>query len=786
MDDRKTVTVSQADACNPKGDHNRGAFLARLVICLFVSSVLAVIAEKIYTYLSWGIGYQIDSSGSITMLRLLILLASGFALCLLIVGGHTAGRAFHRWRWVIGGCFVVFCTIFKLSGSSINSFYILYGADNPMRDVVLGWPRASRADEFAVNTLFAFSQTKNAFQQNNLLLGGVAPTDVAIIKDAPVLGIVELFRPFQWGYLVFGAERGLAFYWSSRLAVLFLISYEFFRLVSRTSEQRENRVLAVVGSVLITFSPLIQWWFAVNNIVEMLVAVFGSIVCLHQYLSNHHTFIRCLWGLAICECAGMFIWSLYPAWQAPLLWVLLVLAIWVIKEHWSTIRMTRADWIVAACLVVVFAMLSCAVAYLSKDTILAMLNTSYPGARRSQGGDRTLLKRMFGDIGSQMGLSNPDATAVESSRMLDFFPLGIVLVVSNIIFKKNNRKIDWLSLALGVICVIMFAFIVIGLPSWMAGLTLLNMSVPNRVFFAFGVVNIILLIRAISTRTWSLKLPVSVFVAFVFAILNTCLALYSYGDFLALPRLRDICCVVLMYVESLAMGILCTTDFQGLRMRAKTMAVRSDSKAIEDRSENLVDNGMTTRQKVHCLTVKVSVVAVAGIVSIFGAMINPVQHGANAVFSQPAIVALQKMVSNERGMVAVVSEDGVSMSSSSMLADLVAANGIPAINTVQVTPRWELWKKLDPHGDCYYQYNRYAFINISATDEKTSLKERIENPAGDQVHVKLTAAELHSLGVTYVISNDDLSQYHDGEYKYIQVSKKYGPLSVWEIVREKN
>ena len=332
----------------------------------------------------------------------------------------------------------------------------------------------------------------------------------------------------------------------------------------------------------------------------------------------------------------------------------------------------------------------------------------------------------------------------------------------------------------------MFAFIVIGLPSWMAGLTLLNMSVPNRVFFAFGVVNIILLIRAISTRTWSLKLPVSVFVAFVFAILNTCLALYSYGDFLALPRLRDICCVVLMYVESLAMGILCTTDFQGLRMRAKTMAVRSDSKAIEDRSENLVDNGMTTRQKVHCLTVKVSVVAVAGIVSIFGAMINPVQHGANAVFSQPAIVALQKMVSNERGMVAVVSEDGVSMSSSSMLADLVAANGIPAINTVQVTPRWELWKKLDPHGDCYYQYNRYAFINISATDEKTSLKERIENPAGDQVHVKLTAAELHSLGVTYVISNDDLSQYHDGEYKYIQVSKKYGPLSVWEIVREKN
>ena len=66
------------------------------------------------------------------------------------------------------------------------------------------------------------------------------------------------------------------------------------------------------------------------------------------------------------------------------------------------------------------------------------------------------------------------------------------------------------------------------------------------------------------------------------------------------------------------------------------------------------------------------------------------------------------------------------------------------------------------------------------------MKERIENPTGDQVHVKLTAAELHSVGVAYVISNDDLSQYHDGEYRYEQVSDKFGPLSIWKVVSEKN
>lgn len=784
MDSSKTVAASQTGACDPHGGYNRKLLLVRLAICVVASAILAIFADKLYAHLSLESGYQVDNSRSIAILRWMILLISGFVLSIVVVGGHQVGRTLHRWRWGIGGCFIAFCTIFKLSGSSINSFYIWYGADSPMRNVVLGWPRTPRTDEFAVNTLFAFSQIENAFQQNNLLLGGVAPTDVAVIKDAPVLGIVELFRPFQWGYLVFGAERGLAFYWSSRLAILFLVGYEFFRLVSRVSEQKENRVLAVVGSALVTFSPLTQWWFAVNNIVEMLVAVFGSIVCFHRYLSNHRTFIRCLWGLAICECAGMFIWSLYPAWQVPLLWVILILAIWVMKEHWGKIHMTRADWIVAACLVVAFAVLSSAVAYLSRDTILAMLNTSYPGARRSQGGDHTLIMRMFGDIGSQMGINNPDIPAVEYSRMLDFFPLGIVIVVINFIFNNKNRKIDWLSLALGVVSVIMFIFIVIGLPLWLAGVTLLNMSVPNRLFFVFGVVNVILLIRAISTRTWSLKLSGSVFTAFVFAVLNTCLAVYSYGDFLALPRSRDICYVLLMFAESFAMGMLCTTNFHGLRTKAMAMVAKDDSHAIEDGSEDLVNAGMKSGLRAQRITVKASAVVIIAIVGIFGGAINPVQYGASAVSAQPAIAALQRLTSNGRGMVAAVSDDGAPMSS--MLADLIAANGIPAVNTVQVTPRWGLWEKLDPHGECYRKYNRYAFINISATDEKSPLKERTENPTGDQVHVKLTAAELHSVGVTYVISNDDLSQYHDGEYRYEQVSDKFGPLCIWKVVREKN
>ena len=78
-------------------------------------------------------------------------------------------------------------------------------------DVVWGTPRIMRTDEYVVGTPLAFSQRYSGYSYFNDLFGN-KPADMFIVKDAPVLALAELFRPFHWGYILFGSSRGLAFY----------------------------------------------------------------------------------------------------------------------------------------------------------------------------------------------------------------------------------------------------------------------------------------------------------------------------------------------------------------------------------------------------------------------------------------------------------------------------------------------------------------------------------------------------------------------------------------------
>lgn len=67
-----------------------------------------------------------------------------------------------------------------------------------------------RTDEYVVGTPLAFSQRYSGYSYFNDLFGN-KPADMFIVKDAPVLALAELFRPFHWGHILFGSSRGLAF-----------------------------------------------------------------------------------------------------------------------------------------------------------------------------------------------------------------------------------------------------------------------------------------------------------------------------------------------------------------------------------------------------------------------------------------------------------------------------------------------------------------------------------------------------------------------------------------------
>lgn len=83
-------------------------------------------------------------------------------------------------------------------------------------ETLIGISRSIRSDEWAVNTPMMISQYFNnaaPFPYFSETIRG-ALTDVFIVYGQPVLNIVEIFRPFHWGYLLLSPAKGLAFFGS--------------------------------------------------------------------------------------------------------------------------------------------------------------------------------------------------------------------------------------------------------------------------------------------------------------------------------------------------------------------------------------------------------------------------------------------------------------------------------------------------------------------------------------------------------------------------------------------
>lgn len=365
---------------------------------------------------------------------------------LLVIGAMIAfgvkpvGMWMHRHRFMLGASVIAACVLLNISGSSLGMWNYWLGHDMST-DVVWGTPRIIRTDEYVVGTPLAFSQSYSGYSYFNDLFGN-KPADMFIVKDAPVLTLAEIFRPFHWGYTLFGSSRGLAFYWSARLVVLFLAAYEFFLCISNDRRQEKHKCVAFVGAILIACAPLVQWWFAVNALPEMLIAIFVSIVCFDRYLGDTETGHRAAYAAVILICAGMFALTLYPAWQISLGYLLAMLILWVVIRHWGQIRVSRKDVVILVGEIALFCVILGSAVMTSWGTIQSMLHTAYPGARQSTGGGLPPLS-LISSVGTlffpfkDYAVDSAATNMVEASRFVDLFPLGIILALFGMVKRKK-------------------------------------------------------------------------------------------------------------------------------------------------------------------------------------------------------------------------------------------------------------------------------------------------------------------------------------------------------------
>ncbi|MDD5022394.1 MAG: hypothetical protein PHR82_09750, partial [Endomicrobiaceae bacterium] len=431
----------------------------------------------------------------------------------------------YKYKYLIGFSVVVFAVVFELNGSSLAMWQ--YSTDSICKEsVLIGKPRWLRGDEWCVYTPILFSQNISDYKYFNDILRGTK-TDMFLFYAQPVKNVMSVFRPFLSGFLIFDMARGLAFYWTAKIVSLFLLSLMFFMMLTNN-----KKLLALLGAIMVTFAPAVQWWFTPNGMVEMLIFGQLSILMLYKYMDNNNFIRRFLYLSAIFICCGGYALTVYPPWQIPFAYVFAGVALWVILENRKQCSIKLKDF-----LSILFFLLLLIISLLyifnkSADTIYALMHTVYPGKRFETGGGMIgELFQSWGNIFFSIKDVLPVSNVCERSSFIDLFPIGLILSLW-VIFKEKTK--DRLLIILLACVVLVGLWCVAGVPKLFAEISLMRMSPANRTLVVFGFVNVMLLIRALSLVKTSMKYNKIIIISTVLTVVAVSCAVSVYGHYLTL------------------------------------------------------------------------------------------------------------------------------------------------------------------------------------------------------------------------------------------------------------
>ncbi len=632
---------------------------------------------------------------------------------------YTALASFvFTYRYALAVLILLLLVLCNVSGSSIG-MWVNSLPDSVNDGLLFGVPRECRTDEWALFTGMTFAQFNDS---TGLLpyIGSVlrgCNTDMFILYGQPVLDLSMIFRPFQIGYLVFGLSRGLSFYWYSRLIFLGLTSFDLGLLLFENKKHN-----AVFFALLVAFSPVVSWWFSINNFVEMLVSFNILILGFNYFFSHAFSTKKVLCTILISQFAGCFILSMYPAWMIPLLYLLAAILIGLfIKNKSSYVFNSRSNIVLITMAVVATALLLIRVIIMSENAISAELSTVYPGSRISTGGGQfltafrypisTLLPFLPSNFNSGLSTGLPD----NLTTFYDFFPLGILLFL----FNSSARK-DPLCRTIFVYVFILSIYCFIGLPYTLAQITLLGKSIPERALVVLSLANLILVFRCVTLidvkRTSNLLI-----IAFVF--------LTSFGvTYLVEENVLSFAVALFVALFSLAALLVFVINSSGIQF------------------------------------------AIIIILCAFiGAFVNPVQQGIACV-QDNSLVSYMRSLSNDN-------PDSRWIASVGWKSNITLFAGVPNLSSTNIYPNYDLWKTLDPYGEKSDVWNRYAHIHVDLTTEKSSF----ELVQVDVVDIHLNLETLKQLNVDFILNEGPLSDSYQTESCHFRYRKKFGDYYIYQL-----
>lgn len=672
----------------------------KLILVAIMSVLIATLCE--YTI------FRISHPEFISKNRIMLV-----SIIIMFIGIHFVFKLrkmyefIHNHRYKIACAFLLFVMIFKYSGSSIVEFNseIQPHIDNARYHTLLGQTRRIRTDEWATSTTYILSQSKTEvpFQYFSDVLRGT-PTDMFTVANSPVLDILMIGRPFQLGFMLFGTDAGLSFYWYARLVAMMLGSYELCLILTK-----RNKKVSLCGMIVITFSAAVQWWYC------MQVLIWGQIVVVlvDKFMTTNKKRNKYLCALGILVSGLSYIFEFYPAWQISFGYVFLALIIWILIKNikYEKYRFTKHDVAVIVITLLCIALLLGRWYMLSKDTLAAEMNTDYPGERNEVGGGALNLYSYFYNI---FFPTEEYLNPCEYSSMLSLFPIPLIL---GLIYVIRNKKDLHFWIPMLVVGGFLSIWCVYGFPEFLAVLTKMSMSTAGRASIPLGTVCIYILIYLIGNFEKDDKL------------INKKLSYVLSGIFI----------LFIIYKAKTTIGF--AEEFHYLD-KFKILLGGEIFLALIFGVLNI------NNEKIKNYTIY-GLIAVA---LITGLGVNPVIRTTDVLYTKPVAIKMQEIKKENPDAIWAVNDAGWYKN------DYAVANGIRTINSTAVYPNFELFEKLlgekAKEEEIRKIYNRYAHVNFEVTDEESN----VELLFADNIAIKVNYKDLQKLNIEYILSTVDLNK----------------------------
>ena len=696
---------------------------------LTISLIISIIISFLFCYFcsfksisNFGFSYNILNE--ITNINFLIrFLIVSFGL--FFVGLHfifdvnKLYTRLYKSRYYIAGAIILFCLIFELNNSSIDVWNLMNDDDCTVSDVIFGKARLERTDECLLITPLSLSQSPKYSYFNEVLRG--TKTDMALIYAQPIKHIVTLFRPFLLGFLFLGSAKGLSFFWIVRLVLLFIVVFELLLLMTD-----KNKILSLFGTLLITFAPVIHWWYTCNGIIEMIIYC-STVVLLFKHYMNSNKFYNKLFMLFVVYiCIGSFILVLYPAWQVPCMYVFLAIFIWMFFENKNNFKFDIKDLFIIIIFTTLLAIAFYCIYDKSKEALDIIRNTIYPGQRNETGGGllaeanincgfATQILRYWGNIFLPLSSKNLSYNPCLYCAFFDLFPIGFIL--SAMVFFKDKNK-DKLLILLSGVFVFLSVWCFIGFPKFLANITLLKVSPSYRTIILWGFLNILILIRALSIIKFKFNNLTAVIITLILTVYSVIANKYVYGQYLDAFKIS----IIVVLSSFMFWCIL--------------------------------------KNKINKLFVFITAVTMV----VAGLAVNPVQRGFAVVKEVPLARAIKNINDKEPGL--WLFETGTLKHAFIMNYPII--QGAATFNSTNIYPNLEGFKKIDKENKYSNVYNRYCHISVNLVDiHKVTRKfNKFVLLNRDYIAINMTEDDLIDLNIKYILTLKNLSSFNSSKVKY--------------------